>query len=93
VNIGSADVDAFIKNIADIREIPLESLAGYAGMAQGYISSKEADALNTWTAKQTYIALANLLNAAAELKIDATPMEGFDPEAYNTILGLDEKKP
>ncbi len=89
VNVGSADVDAFIQNIADVREIPLESLAGYAGMAKGFISSKEADALNTWTSKQTYIALANLLNAAAELRIDTTPMEGFDPQAYNTILGLD----
>ena len=41
-----------------------------------------------WTAKQTYLALGNLLNAAAELKIDVTPMEGFEPEKYNEILGL-----
>jgi nitroreductase len=34
------------------------------------------------------LALANLLNAAAELKIDVTPMEGFEPEAVNEILGL-----
>ena len=32
-----------------------------------------------------------LLNAAAELKIDATPMEGFIPEKYNEVLGLKEK--
>lgn len=43
-----------------------------------------------WTSKQTYLALANLLNAAAELKIDVTPMEGFEPEKYNEILGLNK---
>ena len=41
-------------------------------------------------AKQTYLALGNLLNAAAELKIDVTPMEGFEAEKYNEILELNE---
>ena len=40
--------------------------------------------------KQTYLALGNLLNAAAELKIDITPMEGFVPAKVNEILGLDK---
>ena len=38
-----------------------------------------------------YLALGNLLNAAADLRIDATPMEGFNPSAVNNILGLHEK--
>jgi nitroreductase len=33
-----------------------------------------------WTSKQTYLAMGNLLNVAAELKIDVSPMEGFVPE-------------
>ena len=45
---------------------------------------------NIWTSKQTYLALGNLLNAAAELKIDVTPMEGFVVEQVNEILGLDK---
>jgi nitroreductase len=48
------------------------------------------DVKNTWTSKQTYLALGNLMNAAAELKIDVTPMEGFEPEKYNEILGLEK---
>ena len=36
------------------------------------------------------MALGNLLNAAAELKIDVTPMEGFEPVAVNEILGFDK---
>jgi nitroreductase len=43
------------------------------------------------TSKQTYIALGFALIAAAEEKIDATPMEGFDPDAVDTILALREK--
>lgn len=43
-----------------------------------------------WTSKQTYLALGNLLNVAAELKIDATPMEGFEPPKVNKILDLDK---
>jgi hypothetical protein len=30
-----------------------------------------------WTSKQTYLAMGNLLNVAAELKIDVSPMEGL----------------
>ena len=44
-----------------------------------------------WTAKQTYIALSNAIAACAELKIDSTPMEGFESEKYNEILGLSSK--
>jgi nitroreductase len=31
-----------------------------------------------------------MMNAAAALKIDATPMEGFSPAAVNELLKLDE---
>jgi nitroreductase len=39
-----------------------------------------------WTSKQTYLAMGNLLNVAAELKIDVSPMEGFVPEKVNELL-------
>lgn len=42
-------------------------------------------------AKQAYIALGLALVAAAELKIDAAPMEGFDPIALDELLNLKEK--
>lgn len=41
-------------------------------------------------AKQSYIALGMALAAAAELKVDATPMEGFEPPKVDEILGLRE---
>ena len=41
-----------------------------------------------WMAKQAYIALGNLLTVCATQGIDSCPMEGFDPQQYDEILGL-----
>ena len=43
------------------------------------------------TAKQTYIALGFAMAAAALEHVDATPMEGFDPDALDALLGLRAK--
>jgi nitroreductase len=90
LNVGDEAVNNYIKNISETRGVPAEALAGFSDMMKGTISGLPADAKNTWTAKQTYIALGNLLSAAAELKIDATPMEGFNAAAFNEILGFDK---
>jgi nitroreductase/dihydropteridine reductase len=39
-------------------------------------------------ARQAYIGLGTAMLAAAELRVDATPMEGFDPGALDELLGL-----
>lgn len=90
LNAGPESVAAYIKNISETRGVPVEALGGFADMMNGVISNLTQDAKNIWTAKQTYIALGTLLAAAAELKIDATPMEGFNPAAFNEILGFDK---
>ncbi|NRQ43342.1 NAD(P)H-dependent oxidoreductase [Rheinheimera sp. YQF-2] len=41
-------------------------------------------------ARQAYIGLGSALLAAAEQQVDATPMEGFEPEKVDAILGLAE---
>jgi nitroreductase len=90
LDLGTESVNKYIANISETRGIPAEALEGFSDMMKGTIASRTEEAKNTWTSKQTYIALGNLLSAAAELKIDATPMEGFDPAAFNEILGLDK---
>jgi nitroreductase len=90
LNAGPESVAAYIKNISETRGIPTEALGGFADMMNGVISNLSQEAKNIWTAKQTYIALGTLLAAAAELKIDATPMEGFNAAAFNEILGFDK---
>lgn len=89
-NFGDTEIDAFIKNMTETRGITTESVQGYADFMKSKISTLSEDQRNVWTSKQTYIALTNLMNAAAELKIDVTPMEGFETEKFNEILGLDK---
>lgn len=89
-NIGDAEVDDYVKNTSIIRDLPIESLTGFADYMKGYIKPLTEDAKNIWTSKQTYLAMGNLLNAAAELKIDVTPMEGFIPAQVNELVGLDK---
>jgi nitroreductase len=88
--LDNADIDNYLENISKTRQLPIEAVAGYGDYMKGAIGPKTDQEKNIWNQKQTYIALTNLMNAAAELKIDVTPMEGFVPAQYNEILGLDK---
>jgi nitroreductase len=87
-NINDQTIEKYITRIGDTRNIPVESLTGFGNYMKGAINHLTEDTKNIWASKQTYLALGNLLNAAAELKIDVTPMEGFVPAQVNEILGL-----
>jgi nitroreductase len=90
INFGEEGILKFSKNMSETRGIPLESIQGYVDYMKSNIVGLSEEVRNIWTAKQTYLALGNLLNAAAELRIDVTPMEGFAPAQVNEILGLDK---
>lgn len=90
-NPGSTEIEDYISNIANTREIPSSNLKGFADMINNAVTTLTPENRENWTAKQAYIALGTLLSAAADLKIDATPMEGFDRDAVNKILELHQK--
>ena len=56
---------------------PYDRTGGFAGPEYS---------LFDWSCKQTYIALANMLTAAAELGIDSCPIEGFSRTAVEEML-------
>lgn len=89
--VNESDIDEYTNLIASTRQIPHENLKQYGDFMKGATGNFNEEQKQVWTSKQTYIALGNLLAAAAELKIDACPMEGFDAKQYNEILGLDEQ--
>lgn len=76
------------------REMPQEKKDFYLGLYANHLK----ETLNTdknilaWTAKQTYIACANMMTAAAYIGIDSCPIEGFEKEKVEAILGLDTSK-
>jgi nitroreductase/dihydropteridine reductase len=83
-------VKDFIELNATTRNVTTESLAGLKGYLDNIV--KRADAENfEWAARQTYIAFATAIAAAAELKVDATPMEGFNNAALDELLKLKQK--
>ncbi|TRZ41475.1 NAD(P)H-dependent oxidoreductase [Robertkochia solimangrovi] len=88
LNFGSEEIQSYIENIADTRKMDIKNLDGFSQMMNNQVNSLPEDVKNNWTAKQAYIALGNLLAAAANLHIDACPMEGFDAAKYNEILNL-----
>jgi nitroreductase len=90
VDMGQEVIDDYFNNVIATREITLESVQGYKSFMSSKIMAMPKEEKNIWNEKQTYLALANLMNAAAELKIDVCPMEGFDPAQYNEILGLNK---
>jgi nitroreductase/dihydropteridine reductase len=81
----------YIDNVAATRNVPREALAGFEGAVLGSINSRTPEQLLVWAQKQAYIALGVLITAAAEQDVDICPMEGFDPSAFDEILGLKEK--
>ncbi|MEP6704726.1 MAG: NAD(P)H-dependent oxidoreductase [Acidobacteriota bacterium] len=85
------DVDDFVGRIAEVRGQSRESLAGLETTVAGAVKKAvDGGYVETWNSRQAYIALGFLLETAALLNIDATPMEGFDPDKVNEVLGLTE---
>jgi len=91
VNVDDISIEAFLDNIVRTRKVERDALSGFENYLKTTMSGFTPEKRAIWSSKQTYIALANFLSAAASLKIDATPMEGFQAEAYDTILNLSEK--
>lgn len=54
----------------------------------GYYPQRAAEENFQHAARQAYIGLGSALIAAAELKVDSTPIEGFEPEKVDVILDL-----
>lgn len=52
---------------------------------------RDAQVNHDHAARQAYIGLGFAMAVAAELEVDCTPMEGFDPAKVDEILGLGEK--
>jgi nitroreductase len=86
----AADVDRLIARIADVRQIAPDSIKFYRDMMMGdIVNGPRGKAAHEWAARQSYIALGNLMTAAALVGVDACPMEGINPAEYDKILGLD----
>ena len=86
--ISEKEVAEYMQDIADQRGVPVDSLKDFSGYINGSLKNLTPEQAIVWADKQAYIALGFSLGAAAAEQIDATPMEGFAPDAVDEVLGL-----
>jgi len=70
------------------RGLTIEGWEKYRQLLLGKYVPRGAEENFQHAARQTYIALAFAMIAAANEQVDCTPMEGFDPVALDTLLDL-----
>ena len=75
----------------EIRGFKNEGWEKYRQMLLNTYPQKDPEVNFQHAARQAYIAFSQAIAAAAFEGVDSTPIEGFDPEALDTILGLREK--
>jgi nitroreductase/dihydropteridine reductase len=83
-------IDNVLSQIARERNMPLSALDDFKEKIWGSFGPLDQDWHSNHSAKQAYIAFGLAIAAAAEQKVDATPMEGFIPAKMDELLGLDK---
>lgn len=83
-----ADVDEHLAHTAAVRGMEVAALAPMREMMLGFIAAKDEADQFAWNTRQAYIALGQLMTAAALLEVDSCPLEGIAPAAYDEILEL-----
>jgi nitroreductase len=84
-------VNTFFEFSNKERNLPSSATDDYRLKLLGILDQRSKDQHFVGAAHQAYLALGFGLLAAAHLKVDATPLEGFDSEAYDEILNLREQ--
>ena len=76
------------------RPLPQEQIDGYVELYSNFLADTFStdEKTHAWGARQCYIALGNMMTAAAYEGIDSCPIEGFEKEKVEESLGLDTAK-
>ena len=85
--IDEKDIDAYMESMKAVRGVDDAAIDGFRKTLTTSLVGLTPDRQAAWTAKQVYIALGFLLDAAAQHHIDACPMEGFDAAKVSEIIG------
>ena len=81
-------IEEHINLISTERNQDKESFNGLKNLLAGFVLSLNNEQKEIWAAKQAYLVLGLLIDVCANMHIDACPMEGFENEAFDEILGL-----
>jgi nitroreductase / dihydropteridine reductase len=87
-NYTEARIDAVVSQMSAERGGTSEAVDAYYARLKGMYLPRPAEVNYEHAARQAYIAFGLAMAQAAEEKVDSTPMEGFDPDKVDEILGL-----
>lgn len=78
-----------LRNTSTERNLPIDSSEDYKQRLLNLYESLGKEWQENHAAKQAHISYGLAIAAAAEQKVDATPMEGFDNAKMDEFLGID----
>lgn len=81
----------YFERVHRIRNTPMSILQPFQDFLISDFKQKPQEIIEEWATNQAYLAMGNILTICAIEGIDACPMEGFNPEKYDAILGLKER--
>ncbi|MGJ1296706.1 NAD(P)H-dependent oxidoreductase [Sphingobacterium spiritivorum] len=84
-------IDEIYNRTTDERELPRGRFSSYTDRLKSLYLQQSAEENFVHTARQAYIGFGLAIAQAAELKIDTTPVEGFNNQQLDELLGLTEK--
>lgn len=84
-------IDSIYDRTTDERGLPRGRFSSYTDMIKDLYLNQDAAENFIHTARQAYIGFAMAIAQAAELKIDATPVEGFENQKLDELLDLKSK--
>jgi len=90
-NYSEEGIDAVFNRMNTERGLPLDATDAYKAQLKGMILSRSAEENFNHAARQAYIGFGIAIAEAALLKVDATPMEGFNGPALDELLGLNKQ--
>lgn len=81
-------IENYFSHVHKIRSTPKEILNPFKDFLIGDFEKKPLEEIDEWAINQAYLAMGTLLTVCATEGIDACPMEGFEPDKYDEVLGL-----
>jgi nitroreductase len=90
-DINNVSINTYFDSVKQVRGTSEEILNPFRTYLLDNFSNKTELEKETFIKNQAYIALGNLLTVCALERIDACPLEGFEPKAYDEFFNLEEK--
>ena len=90
-DVGKEFIENYFQKVREIRETPEDILRPHQNSLVKDFEQRPIESVRTWATHQAYLVLGALLTVCAIEKIDSCPMEGFQAERYDELLGLEAR--